>query len=111
MLPETKRVYPVKGVADGTTIAAQLIGFVDNDGTGTFGVEQAEDAMLAGTAGSVSAQEDVAGRRIADSVTLLREPVDGADLRLTIDAGVQHLLEQEIYEHLRREQRGGAQRA
>lgn len=97
MLPETKRVYPVQGVADGTTIAAQLIGYVDNDGAGSFGVEQAEDAMLAGSAGSVSAQEDVAGRRIADSVTLLREPIDGRDLRLTIDAGVQHLLEQEMY--------------
>ncbi len=97
MLPETKRVYPVQGVAEGTTIAAQLIGYVDNDGAGSFGVEQAEDAMLAGSAGSVSAQEDVAGRRIADSVTLLREPIDGRDLRLTIDAGVQHLLEQEMY--------------
>ena len=97
MLPETKRVYPVQGVADGTTIAAQLIGYVDNDGAGSFGVEQAEDAMLAGSAGSVSAQEDVAGRRIADSVTLLREPIDGRDLRLTIDTGVQHLLEQEMY--------------
>lgn len=100
MLPETKRVYPVQGVADGTTIAAQLIGYVDNDGAGSFGVEQAEDAMLAGTAGSVSAQEDVAGRRIADSVTLLREPIDGRDLRLTIDAGVQHLLEQEMHASL-----------
>ncbi len=98
MLPETKRVYPVQGVADGTTIAAQLIGYVDNDGAGTFGVEQAEDTMLSGTAGSVSAQEDVAGRRIADSVTLLREPIDGRDLQLTIDAGVQHLLEQEMHE-------------
>jgi len=97
MLPETKRVYPVQGVADGTTIAAQLIGYVDNDGAGSFGVEQAEDAMLAGSAGTVSAQEDVAGRRIADSVTLLREPIDGRDLRLTIDAGVQHLLEQEMH--------------
>jgi len=98
MLPETKRVYPVEGVADGTTIAAQLLGYVDNDGAGTFGVEQAEDATLAGVAGSVSAQEDVIGRRIADSVTLLREPIDGRDLRLTIDTGVQHLLEQEMYE-------------
>ncbi|MGH2418165.1 MAG: peptidoglycan D,D-transpeptidase FtsI family protein, partial [Candidatus Limnocylindria bacterium] len=29
---------------------------------------------------------------------LLREPIDGRDLRLTIDAGVQHLLEQAIFE-------------
>lgn len=97
MLPETKRVYPVEGVAEGTTIAAQLLGYVDNDGAGAFGVEQAENAMLAGTAGSVSAQEDVVGRRIADTVTLLQEPIDGRDLRLTIDTGVQHLLEQAMH--------------
>ena len=96
MLPETKRVYPVEGVADGTTIAAQLIGFVDVDGHGRYGVEGKENAILAGTPGQVSAQEDVVGRRIADSATLLRDPVDGADLTLTIDAGVQHLLEQEM---------------
>jgi cell division protein FtsI/penicillin-binding protein 2 len=96
MLPETKRVYPVEGVADGTTIAAQLIGFVDVDGHGRYGVEGKENAILAGTPGQVSAQEDVIGRRIADSATLLRDPVDGADLTLTIDAGVQHLLEQEM---------------
>ncbi|HET8776950.1 MAG TPA: penicillin-binding protein 2 [Candidatus Limnocylindria bacterium] len=96
MLPETKRVYPVEGVADGTTIAAQLIGFVDVDGHGRYGVEGKENAILAGTPGQVSAQEDVIGRRIADSATLLRDPIDGADLALTIDAGVQHLLEQEM---------------
>jgi cell division protein FtsI/penicillin-binding protein 2 len=98
MLPETKRVYPVEGVADGTTIAAQLIGFVDVDGRGQYGVEGGENVILAGTPGRVTAQEDVIGRRIADSATLLREPIDGADLRLTIDAGVQHLLEKEIWE-------------
>ena len=96
MLPETKRVYPVEGVADGTTIAAQLIGFVDVDGHGRYGVEGGENAILAGTPGQVSAQEDVIGRRIADSATLLRDPIDGADLTLTIDAGVQHLLELEM---------------
>ena len=97
MLPETKRVYPVKGVARDTTIAAQLIGFVDVDGRGQYGVEGRENALLAGAPGQVSAQEDVIGRRIADSATLLVDPVDGADLRLTIDVGVQHLLEQEMW--------------
>lgn len=96
LLPETKRVYPVGGAGSETTLAAQVLGFVDNEGAASYGVEQAEDAMLAGTPGEITAQEDVAGRRIADSVTLLTEPVDGRDLRLTIDTGVQHLLEQAI---------------
>ena len=108
MLPETKRVYPVQGVADDTTMAAQLIGFVDVDGNGQYGVERRENGLLAGAPGRVTAQEDVIGRRIADSATLLTEPVDGADLRLTIDAGVQHLLEQTIWEAYRNNNAQGA---
>ena len=107
MLPETKRVYPVEGIAAGTTIAAQLIGFVDVNGKGQYGVEGEENALLAGTPGTVTAQEDVIGRRIADSATLLREPLDGSDLRLTIDAGVQHLLEQEMWETFRKNHAAG----
>ena len=61
-----------------------------------------------GTPGAVSAQEDVIGRQIADSATLLREPVDGADLRLTLDIGVQHMLEQEIWTTYRMNQAAGA---
>jgi cell division protein FtsI/penicillin-binding protein 2 len=93
MLPETKRVYPISGVAPQTSLGAQLLGFVNVDGKGQYGVEGGEDALLAGLPGSVSAQEDVIGRRIADSVNELRPPVDGADLRLTLDAGLQHILE------------------
>ncbi|HEX2883222.1 MAG TPA: penicillin-binding protein 2 [Candidatus Limnocylindria bacterium] len=108
MLPETKRVYPVEGIATDTTIAAQLIGFVDVEGRGQYGVEAGENALLAGSPGMVTAQEDVIGRRIADSATLVAEPVDGADLRLTIDAGVQNLLEQEIWKTLQLNSATGA---
>lgn len=100
MLPETKRVYPVEGVVSETTIAAQLMGFVDVEGQGQYGIEAGENGLLAGTPGKVTAQEDVIGRRIADSATLLQEPIDGADIRLTVDAGVQHLLEEAIWETL-----------
>jgi len=93
MLPETRRVYPVSGVSPGTTMGAQLLGYVNVDGEGQYGVEAAEDNLLAGLPGTASAQEDVIGRRIADSIYELRPPVDGADLTLTLDAGLQHILE------------------
>jgi cell division protein FtsI/penicillin-binding protein 2 len=108
MLPETQRVYPVSGVAKGTTIAAQVIGYVNVDGQGQYGVEGAEDAMLAGLPGSVTAQEDVVGRRIADSVYQLSDPVDGSDLTLTIDSGVQNLLEKQILQTYTRNHAVGA---
>ena len=108
MLPETKRVYPIEGIAQGTTLAAQVLGFVDVNGDGQYGIEGGENAILAGSPGAVSAQEDVIGRQIADSATLLREPVDGADLRLTLDIGVQHMLEQEIWTTYRMNGAAGA---
>src|SRR6185503_13809519 len=107
MLPETQRVYPIAGVAPQTTLGAQLLGFVNVDGRGQYGVEGAEDALLAGLPGSVSAQEDVIGRRIADSVYELRPPVNGADLRLTLDAGLQHILEATMWETFEKNQAQG----
>ncbi len=98
LLPETRRVYPTAGAAPGSTLAAQVLGYVNLDGTGQYGVEGAENAILAGTAGTMVAQEDVAGRQIADSVTSAEAPVNGSDLTLTIDAGLQHILEQRLYE-------------
>ncbi|HEX7224537.1 MAG TPA: penicillin-binding transpeptidase domain-containing protein, partial [Candidatus Limnocylindria bacterium] len=116
MLPETQRVYPVKGIANGTTMAAHVLGFVtesDEEGSegmtvGRYGIEQGENVLLTGHEGSVSAQEDVGGRQIANSVSVLVEPVDGSDLRLTIDAGIQHLLEQAIWNAYRNNNAQGA---
>jgi cell division protein FtsI/penicillin-binding protein 2 len=102
MLPETKRVYPVTGVAPGTTLAAQVLGFVNTEGVGQYGIEASRDDQLAGLPGSVTAQEDVIGRQIADSIRQLRPPVDGSDLSLTLDSGLQHLLETTMYESFRR---------
>jgi stage V sporulation protein D (sporulation-specific penicillin-binding protein) len=96
-LTESKRVYPVAGISPGTTLAAQVLGFVNADGSGQYGIEGTKDELLAGLPGSVTAQEDVIGRQIADSVRQLRPPVDGSDLRLTIDAGLQHILESAMW--------------
>jgi cell division protein FtsI/penicillin-binding protein 2 len=107
MLPETRRVYPISGVAPDTTMGAQLLGFVNVDGRGQYGIEGAEDALLAGLPGSISAQQDVIGRQIADSVYELRPPVDGADLKLTVDAGLQHILEAAMWSTLELNQAEG----
>ena len=102
MLTETKRVYPVTGVAPGTTLGAQVLGFVNADGAGQYGIESSWNEQLSGLPGSITAQEDVIGRQIADSIRQHTEPVDGADLRLTLDAGLQHLLEAAMYDTYRR---------
>jgi cell division protein FtsI/penicillin-binding protein 2 len=96
IVTEPRRVYTMAGAVPGTSLGAQLLGFVNVDGVGQYGVEGAEDGLLAGTPGSVVAQEDVAGRLIAGSVHEVSPPVNGADVTLTIDAGLQHLLEEQM---------------
>lgn len=108
MLSETQRVYPVAGIAPDTTIAAQLLGYVNVDGVGQYGLEEAHEALLGGAPGWVSADEDVVGREIAASVSLVRPAVDGSDVRLTIDAGLQHILEDEIWRTFRTNRAQGA---
>lgn len=108
MLPETQRVYPVAGIAPDTTIAAQLLGYVNVDGVGQYGLEEAHETLLGGAPGWVSADEDVVGREIAASVSLIRPAVDGSDVRLTIDAGLQHILEDEMWRTFRVNRAQGA---
>lgn len=108
MLPETKRVYPTPGAAPGSTLASQVLGYVNYDGVGQYGVEGAENQQLAGTPGSVVAEEDVAGRQIADSVVSASAPVNGVDLTLTLDAGLQQILEQRLYESYKKNLAKGA---
>ena len=108
MLAEPKRLYPIEGVSPDTTLAAQVIGFVDSEGVGQAGVEFTEDDLLGGSAGLVFAQEDVAGRRIADSVRQLKPPTDGSNLTLTIDSGLQHILEARMWETFQKNSAKGA---
>jgi len=108
MVAETQRVYPIAGAAGSTTMAAQLLGYVNVDGIGQYGLEEALDERLAGTPGWVTADEDVAGRQIADTVFEVRSAVDGADVQLTIDSGLQHILEAQIADTYRVNQARGA---
>ena len=59
---EPERVYPQAGGGPNSTLAAQLLGFVNREGTGQYGIEQAYQASLAGEPGSSTAQRDANGR-------------------------------------------------
>ena len=93
---EPVRVYPQVGGGPNTTLAAQLLGFVNRDGAGQYGVEQFYQDLLSGRPKIVQAQRDVASRSIPDT-TIVKDPgTPGQDIRLTIDAGLQLSVEQEI---------------
>ena len=94
--PEPVRVYPHDGGGPDSTLAAQLLGFVNRDGEGQYGVEQYYQDQLAGRPRVVHAQRDVSGRPIPDTAVVEDPGTPGEDIRLTIDAGLQLALEQEV---------------
>ncbi|HET7059813.1 MAG TPA: penicillin-binding protein 2 [Candidatus Saccharimonadales bacterium] len=82
------RIYP-QG-----QLASQLLGFVDNNGTGQYGVEQALNKQLKGTPGQVKALTDVNGVPLAASKDNVETtPKDGDNVVLTIDMAMQTQME------------------
>jgi len=94
--PEPERVYPQTGGGKDTTLAAHLLGFVNRDGVGQYGVEQAYQDTLGGSPRVVVADRDATGRAMLERATVSEAGTPGTDLRLTIDAGLQLRVEQEL---------------
>jgi cell division protein FtsI/penicillin-binding protein 2 len=94
--PEEVRQYPQRGGAPNTTLAAHLLGFVNAQGKGQYGVEQYYQTKLAGRDTIVAAQQDGAGNLIPDTSTVVDQGYAGDDLELTIDASLQVAVEQEL---------------
>jgi cell division protein FtsI/penicillin-binding protein 2 len=103
--PSNYRNYP-QG-----SLASQLLGFVNNEGIGTYGVEQALNEELTGTAGQLRAITDASGVPLAaNRENQIINPVAGKDLLLTIDIGMQAELEQLLKQGLKdaKSESGGA---
>ena len=91
------RIYP-QG-----SLAANLLGFVNDDGQGKYGIEQALDKQLAGKPGELKAITDVNGVPLAasrDNVQI--DPKAGDNVVLTIDVALQKRLEDSLKQWLQR---------
>jgi cell division protein FtsI/penicillin-binding protein 2 len=95
VVPAEQRVYEPSPVT-GASFAANLLGYVDHDGSGQYGLEGHYDTVLRGTDGHQSTVRDVAG----NSITLSNDPQsaahNGDDLQLGLDSEVQYWAEQAI---------------
>ena len=78
----SERTYPH---AD---LMGALIGGIDDSGKGVAGIEQMENWRLTGTDGYTVYQQGMLGQEIPGTVTRQRNPVNGKDVRLTIDQDV-----------------------
>jgi len=83
------RVYPQGD------LASQVLGFVDNDGAGEYGIEQALNKQLAGTPGQVKAVTDVNGVPLAATKgNIETSPTNGDNIVTTLNLPIQAQMEQ-----------------
>jgi cell division protein FtsI/penicillin-binding protein 2 len=76
------------------SLLAQELGFVNDEGKGVYGVEQALNKELKGTPGQLKAITDVNGVPLAASKDNTQvQPRDGSDIVLTVDLALQQQLE------------------
>jgi cell division protein FtsI/penicillin-binding protein 2 len=93
---EPVRVYPQVGGGPNTTLAAHVLGFVNSDGVGQYGVEQYYQAPLGGQPTVLLAQRSASGNIALDQGEVVSAGSPGVDVTLTLDAGLQLALEQEL---------------
>lgn len=88
------RTYP------GGREMAQVVGLLmpgkDGQMTGAMGVERSLNTFLCGHDGYVVTEVDPRRRPIPDTQSARQDAADGADVRLTIDSTVQHIVDEEL---------------
>lgn len=88
MTEEYFRYYP-----EGS-LAASIIGYVNSDSIGQYGIESSYNTQLQGVAGKFQTKKDSVGRQITVGDSILEPAVDGDDIVLTIDRSIQLKIEQ-----------------
>jgi cell division protein FtsI/penicillin-binding protein 2 len=89
------RYYP------GGSFATHVVGYVNLERQAAYGVEQARDTLLRGRDGQINAAGDALREVIPFDVPMSAVATNGADLVLTIDSGMQRVVEMELANAIR----------
>lgn len=92
--PEESRFYPEDAVG------ANVLGFVNPDGDGQYGIEQYYNSLLKGTDGEQYGTRDASGKSLGAAAYV--PPQDGSNIILTIDRNVQFQAEQALAEAVKK---------
>ncbi len=90
------RSYP------GGDLAAQVLGYVDTNATGQYGIEGLYNAKLAGKDGSLTAERDLNGNPLTVGASSGQAPVPGANLTLTIDSTIQYVAQTALVDTIKK---------
>ncbi len=94
VVSESYRAYP-----EGS-LAAQVLGFVNGDSEGQYGIEQRYNSLLQGFTTNVTGQRDGWGNTFIDTTDVTKNK--GADVVLTIDRDVQVTVEQMLQDAVKK---------
>lgn len=87
---DSKRYYPFG------SYLSHVLGFAGVDNQGLMGLEKYYDKELSGKEGSVKFYANAKGERMNDMADDYEPPVNGLDLKLTIDTKIQTIVEREL---------------
>jgi cell division protein FtsI (penicillin-binding protein 3) len=90
VLPTTRRTYPAG------TLASNVVGFANAEGTGLAGLEYSFQKMLAGHDGVRTFETGLSGSPIPDGHDVVKPAVSGTGLKLTIQRDIQWKAQQAI---------------
>ena len=91
-LPDTKRYYPK------SSLASHIIGFVNADNVGAYGIEAMYNDELSGEAGYLLTGKNGKGTEMLTRYENYIKARNGYDLHLTVDSSIQAMLESALVE-------------
>ena len=89
---DTKRYYPY------SNLASQFIGFCGSDNQGLDGIEAKYNDILAGKNGTISQTTDASGEKIGENGEVYSSPINGNNIKLSIDMTIQSIVEKYLEE-------------
>ncbi|MBQ9728761.1 MAG: stage V sporulation protein D [Clostridia bacterium] len=84
---DNERIYPKNDTL------CQVLGFTSVDNVGTTGLEKYYDKLLSGKNGELLYETDLVGIELEDSVATYLPAEDGYNVELTVDYGIQEIVE------------------
>ncbi|MEI7026743.1 penicillin-binding transpeptidase domain-containing protein [Paenibacillus sp. y28] len=87
LMPQSKRYYP------GGRLASHILGFINKEGKATQGIEYYYDNILHGTDGKIETAKDPQGNELPGANVYYEAPIDGNNVKLTIDKQIQSYME------------------
>ena len=96
MEPDSKRYYPY------STLASNVIGFVNGENVGGVGLEAKYEGVLEGTAGLTVTAKNARNTDLLYQYEQFYDAENGSDLVLTLDTNVQHSLEKNMESMLKK---------